>query len=124
MTSRPNDPRAGAECGFTLVELMIALVILTIGLLALSGVQTRSSHDVHTTGRHTRALALAEEHLEVTRGGGYAAADSANGVSGPFTWVTIVDSVAVDLKRVVVTVTWNESNAARSLQLNTLLSAR
>lgn len=123
-----TDVRAGAspasDAGFTLIELMIALVIIAVGVITLSGVQTRSSRDVYSTGRRTNALALAEEHIEIARAAGYANAVSDSGLSGPLAWVARVDSADVELKRVEVTVTWTEATRPQSLQLMTLMSRR
>ena len=83
-------PGAGSR-GFTLVELMIALVVIAVGILALSGVQTRSSRDVYSTGRQERALALAQERIEIARSAGYATVAADSGQTGVFAWRTGVN---------------------------------
>lgn len=110
--------------GFTLVELMIALVVIAIGVMALSGVQTRSSRDVYATGRSTRALALAQQRIEIKRAGGYAAAVTDSGQQDNFQWIAQVDSAGIDLKSIDVTVTWPEQMQTQSVRLTTLISAR
>jgi len=122
MTDRARDD--GREAGLTLVELMVVLVIAAIGLLALSGVQTRSSTDVYSTGRHTRALEVANERIEIARGAGFALAQSASGTTDGFAWSTVVDSADIGLRRVRVTVSWTDKNRARSLQLTSLMAQR
>ncbi|HUK63173.1 MAG TPA: prepilin-type N-terminal cleavage/methylation domain-containing protein, partial [Dongiaceae bacterium] len=112
------------SAGFTLVELMIVLVFVGIGILALSGVQTRSSRDVDAGNRRVRALALAQSRMEVTRAAGFGVAVPDSGASGPFTWNTRVDSMAPGLDSVRVRVTWNEKGAPQALQLFNLLSTR
>jgi type IV pilus assembly protein PilV len=118
-----NRPEPGAD-GFTLVELMIALVVIAIGIIALSGVQTKSSRDVYSTGRQTRALATAEDRVERIRSIGYTAAVSDSGQDGVFNWTARVDSAGLELKRIAVTVTWPEQAQVRQVRLTTLLSAR
>lgn len=125
MNLRRGLPR-NPESGVTLVELMVVLVIIAVGVLALSGVQTHSSTDVYATGRRTRALALAENQMEVARGMGYVGAISDSGTSDVFTWNTQVDSAGLPggLRRITVTVGWSETGNSRSVQLLDLVSTR
>jgi len=124
VTDRARHKPVPDEGGFTLVEVMIALVVIAIGIMALSGVQTRSSTDVYETGRTSRALALAQERLETIRAVGYTAAASDSGQQEVFNWMARVDSVGLDLKSIDVTVTWPEQQQTRNVRLTTLLSAR
>jgi prepilin-type N-terminal cleavage/methylation domain-containing protein len=52
------------ENGFTLVEIMIALLILAGGLMATAYMQTRSVNDGTTANRLTRRVNGAEEQIE------------------------------------------------------------
>ena len=131
MTSAPRPGRGAAGAavrpratGFSLVELMVVLVFLSIGILALSGVQTSASRDVYKTGRRTRAIALAQNRMEFTRGMGYGNAVPDSGQSEIFTWNTRVDSVGSALQRIQVTVTWPEQGQPTSVQLVDLISGR
>lgn len=117
-----TDRRPAA--GFSLVELMIVLVFLAIGILALSGVQTSASRGVYATGRRTRALALAQNRMELTKGMGYGSAVPDSGQSEIFAWNTRVDSVSTALQRVQVTVSWNDQGRPYTVQLVDLLSGR
>lgn len=110
--------------GISLVELMVVLVVVAIGVLALSGVQTRSSTDVYSTGRHSRAVHLAQMRMEVARGAGFALAQSDSGTTDGFAWRTVVDSADVGLRRVRVTVAWTDQGDSRDVRLNNLLAMR
>lgn len=123
MTERAQN-QAAAEGGFTLIELMVALVIIAVGVMTLSGIQTSSSRDVHMTGRRTNALALAEERIEIARSAGYTGAISDSGTTGPFSWTCYVDVADVELKSVTVSVGWVDKAQNQSLQLMTLLALR
>jgi type IV pilus assembly protein PilV len=112
------------EAGVTLIELMVALVVIAIGLLALSAVQTRASNDVYATGRETRALQLARTRMELACGSGFAFAASDSGTADGFAWRAVVDSADVGLRRVRVTVSWTELGRARSVELGNLLAQR
>ncbi|MEO5955447.1 MAG: type IV pilus modification protein PilV [Nitrospiraceae bacterium] len=61
MTSRVSGPNQG---GFTLIESMIAAVILTVGLLALTGMQSFSLSKNVDASNQTRVTNLAADMLE------------------------------------------------------------
>ena len=125
MTDTPRPCLRPYSAGVTLVELMIVLVVIAVGVLALTGVQTRSSTDVYATGRRTRALAVAQTQLEIARVSGYRLVPSdTTATSDGFVWRTRVDTVGIDLDRLTVTVSWSEKGTPDSLQLIDLLSAR
>ncbi len=119
--SRPNLRR---DAGVSLIELLIVLVVVAVGVLALAGVQTRSTGTVVSSGRNTRALSLAQEKIEIARAAGFGVAVSDSGVSSGYNWLTRVNNVSTGLDRVTVTVSWTEGANARNIQLNTLLSTR
>lgn len=123
MADRRARPLAD-EAGMTLVEIMVVLVVVAIGVLALSAVQMRSSKDVYSTGRHTRALLLAQTRMEIARSAGYILAQSDSGSTDGFAWRTVVDSSDVGLRRVNVAVTWTDKGLARAIRLNDLVALR
>jgi Tfp pilus assembly protein PilV len=55
-----------ARHGFSLIELLIALVLLEIGLLALVGIAASSTQDADRSGRDAAAVSLASARLERT----------------------------------------------------------
>jgi prepilin-type N-terminal cleavage/methylation domain-containing protein len=57
--------------GFTLVEVMIALIILTIVSLSLGRFVASFSHTVGTSTIRTIAIDVATEQLELVRGNAY-----------------------------------------------------
>jgi Tfp pilus assembly protein PilV len=123
-----TEPRRSAQlsdaAGVSLIEIMFVLVIVSIGILALSGVQTTSTKDVDYTNRRTRAVAVAQTRLEIDRSLGYTLAVSDTGQTDGFNYLGRVDSVDVDLHRVTMTVSWTEKGVPDSVRLITLLSAR
>jgi len=50
--------------GFSLVEVMVAIVILTVGLLSLAQMMVVATHSNQLSGRMTSCSALAKEQLE------------------------------------------------------------
>jgi type IV pilus assembly protein PilV len=50
--------------GFTLIEVLVALVILTVGLLGVTAMQITAIRGNHFSGNLTRATVLAQNKLE------------------------------------------------------------
>ena len=123
MTESPRNARSG-EAGVSLVELMVVLVIFSVGVLTLSAVQMRSDVAVSRTGQATRALSLGLERMEVARAAGFTAAQSDSGLVDHFNWNTRVTSMGTGLNRVCVTVAWTDGKTPRTIELNTLVAQR
>ena len=99
-------PRLSSRKGFTIVELLIALVLLDVGLLALVGLAASIARDAATSRIRTDALSAASARLE--RMASVACHGAASGVAqaspaltewfsespSPNETRTIVDSVA------------------------------
>ncbi|HRK48154.1 MAG TPA: prepilin-type N-terminal cleavage/methylation domain-containing protein [Nocardioides sp.] len=116
--------------GFTLIEILVALVITVIGLLGIAGMFVANAQGT-TYARHaTEASVLAEDQLEfmlttpsANLVSGFDQVDE-HGVavaSGGFTRVWSV-SWDGDLARIAVTVTWREGDAIREMVFRTLRS--
>lgn len=69
---RLPSPRA-PQHGFTLIEALIALVILSLGLFGLMQIQTRVMAGSGDSRTQTAAVNLAQEKLEELRASDYAA---------------------------------------------------
>ena len=104
--------------GFTLIEVLVALVILAISLLSLAGLMVYTTKSNSWGGHMTEAATFAQdtlERLKVTPWAGLVAnADpdkykitSASGITYRRTWT--VDPNANDsLRTITVTVTWDD----------------
>jgi prepilin-type N-terminal cleavage/methylation domain-containing protein len=112
------------ESGFSLVELMVALVILTIGLLPLAFVQTRAGQDVFDSGRYTEAITIAQLQMEETKSLGFGAAPTDTGTVDNYTWIRDVQNVGQGLDQVTVSVSWNERGSPRTVRLINRISFR
>ena len=60
----PTENRTRDERGFSLVEVLMAIVILTVGLLSLAQMMVLSTNANTLSGRMTSCSALAKEQLE------------------------------------------------------------
>ena len=59
-----RETKASAERGFTLIEVMVAILILTVGLLSLAQMMVLATSSNALSGRMTSAAALAKEQME------------------------------------------------------------
>jgi len=105
-----------ARAGFTLVELLVALVLLDIGLLALIAVAASITRSAHVSGIEASALSIASARLEraasLACGGGNSGVARANPATtewfadmpAPNETRVISDSVAVVTSRGIRTI--------------------
>lgn len=110
--------------GFSLTELVVVMVILTIAILPLALVQTRSNRSVFDSGQYTEAVQVAQMQMESTKSLGFANAVSDSGSVNVFAWRTTVTNVSFGLNRLEVTVRWQEKDTQRQVVLSDLLSYR
>jgi prepilin-type N-terminal cleavage/methylation domain-containing protein len=87
-------PRGGDGSGFTLVELMMSLVILTIGLVALAGVFLADLQIANVASSRTRAAGLATRDLEAFRGLPYCDVGYTTGAGNQVTSSTWTDGTS------------------------------
>jgi len=64
---KEQNVTASREGGFSLIEVMIAILILTVGLLALAQMMVIATNANALSGRMTGAAALAKEQLELLK---------------------------------------------------------
>jgi Tfp pilus assembly protein PilV len=114
--------------------MLVAILILTIGLLGTAGLTTQVVQGNFFSKNITSATVIAQTQLEAVQNKGYAGATTTNFPSGAasasmggvnFSRTTTItnDSPATNMKTIAVTVTWNESNnVARSVTLETILA--
>ena len=128
-TPRSLDHSARSQRGVTLIELMMALVILSIGLMAVAqlfpaGVRGQVRDRVYSSANY-----YAQEKMEEVSGKSWADASLSIGrhpaaafetLGTNATWLRFyqVDPMAIpldNLRKVTVTVSWNIQNSARSV---------
>ena len=126
MTSKSQ---VSIEEGFTLIEIMITLVILSIGLTALAGLQVSAIKGNTFSKRMTAAVSIANEKLEQMKDTDYAniLSESSTQITRSnmrFTrQVTVTNnSPLANTKTVNVTVTWSDGSNSHSVPITTIIS--
>jgi len=122
--------------GFTLIEVLAALVLLLITLLGLSSLLTTTIQANAYARRMTTATSLAQDKLEEIRNMAYTAVTTGSD-SSPLTetggtggsgaiytrsWTVATDSPIAGTKTVTVTVTWTDQMGPHTVQLQTIIA--
>ena len=117
------------EEGFTLIEIMIALVVMSIGLTALAAVQISAIRGNAFSKRMTTAVSIADGKMEKIKNGSYASiiTESATQVTQSnmnFTRQVAVtnNSPLANTKTVNVTVSWSEGSKSHTVPITTIVS--
>ena len=105
--------------GFTLVELMIAVVLLSVGMLALAGSAAMVVRSMTTATMRTRAATLAASRLDELRSGGCgliaAGSVKERGVTLAWTVTPMPKGVVIDMTAVYLTGHGKRSVATRNV---------
>ena len=117
------------EEGFTLIEIMIALVVMSIGLTALAAVQISAIRGNAFSKRMTTAVSIADEKIEQLKSSPYANILSESSIqitqsNMNFTrQVTVKDNdLLPNTKTIIVTVNWSEGSKSHSVPVTTIVS--
>jgi type IV pilus modification protein PilV len=123
-----------SERGFTLLEVLVTIVILTIGLLGTAGLTTGVIRGNAYSKNITSATAIAQAQLDAAKSYGYtnvtttnfpSSATTVNMSGNSFTRTTTItnDSPASNMKTIAVQVAWNESGGtSRTITLSTIMA--
>lgn len=117
--------------GFTLVELLVAMVILQVGILSLVAVIPLAQVQVANAEGESQATQLVREQLEnlgrlaysdslLVAGGPYG--DPQNPIAGRFTrtWTVADDQPISGCKSITVQVAWSNPRGTRQIQASTV----
>ena len=117
------------EEGFTLVEIMIALVVLSVGLVALAGLQISAIRGNSFSKRMTTAVFVATERIEQIKNMPYANIQSESSSQVTASNMSFMRQVTVtnnsplaNTKTVNVTVTWNDGSKSFTVPFSTIIS--
>ncbi len=134
MESRVTIGTVERQRGFTLIEITIAIFILTIALLGLISVTTMVIKGNSFSQEMTTATTLARDKLEETKDKPYSAVtggvtvdylnkDSSPGAAGAFYTRTLtVDASNAEMKAIQVEVSWSWMGITRRVKLNTIMA--
>ncbi len=116
--------------GFTLIEVMIAMVILAVGILGLAPLMVLSIYSNTYSQDLTQATAIAQDRIEQLKNAGSLGvcpyADTTNGIDGIYNRTIRADDATSDatvpagIYRIKVTISWTDKKQqARSVDYYT-----
>ena len=79
--------------GFSLIELMVAIMVLTVGLLGLAATSAVATQMIGGGGRQTLAAAVAQSRFELMRRGSCATLSGGSAITRGVTEIWQVDSL-------------------------------
>ena len=114
MKKRPLQPLSKTmpvrENGFTLIEILVAIVILTVGLLAVAKMQVSAIQGNYFSNSATTALNLAQQKMEDLLSKSFTHADLAD-----YTPPTEIEPIT---KTITIIVTWTKGANTHSVNLS------
>lgn len=116
--------RAFGREGFTLIEILMVLMILTLGVLPIAVIQHRAREQVSEADRVTQAIEVGQMQLERITGLGFGNGGDQEGQIGQITWRATVTNVSFGMDRVEVIVAWNNDGFQETLTMADLVSMR
>lgn len=120
--------------GFSLIEVLIAVVVIGIGFMAAASMQGMSISSNSNSNYLTSATYLAQDKIEQLRrlaytditmvGSPESSIDDMGQSGGIFnrSWTVTPDSPGLMMKTVSVTVTWNERGRSHRLVMTTVIN--
>jgi type II secretion system protein I len=122
---------------FTFVEVMVALVIVSISLVALIRLHIISINMTDTAEATSQAMFLAEEKIEEMLAHGYPKKGTSSGTVEKkglaFSWQTMVTELrppqlakadVTGLREILVDVSWRQGTGRKRLQMSTYIADR
>lgn len=117
------------ENGFTLIEVMIAILILAVGMMAMALLQVTAIRGGSFANQMTQASIYGQDKIEELKNTTYASIangsdtiTSGNGVTYARTWTVTTDSPYTGSKTINLTISWTGPQAQNhSVQFSTIV---
>ena len=108
--------------GFTLIEIMIAIILVLIGIIGLSMLTTTTTQDNDFSKSMTSATTMARDKIEELKGTDYANLTAGSDTNGIYTraWTVSTAASPSSYKTISVSVTWRWQGQTHEVALNTI----
>jgi type IV pilus assembly protein PilV len=115
--------RIADSSGFTLIEVMIAILVIVVGLLGVAGVATMVINGNTLAKEMTVATTLAQDKIEELKNTSYPNLGSSSDTQDSIytrTWTVTADSPAGGMKTIQVAVQFSWKGSTRNVTLKTI----
>lgn len=108
------------EEGFTLIEVMIALVIFSVGILGIGQMQIAAIQGNYSAHQFHEALTVAQNKIDTLKSLPYDTLLSGFDGDGKYTlfWNIAVDEPVVNAKKIRMIVRWQDHSISRRIALD------
>jgi type IV pilus modification protein PilV len=110
--------------GFTLIEVLIAIIVLVIGLLGVVGVATTVISGNTLARELTTATTLAQDKIEELKSADYATITTGDDTQESIytrTWTVTADSPVAGMKTISVAVSFSWKGTTHTVTLKTMV---
>jgi len=122
-----RDRSARGARGFTLVEVMVALIVFAVGMLSLALLMPAGTRGIRRAGQNTRGSELAASSIERLLATPYGDPDLSlgahNDTGNPYdskyfvSWAVDTGQPITNCKRITVTVCWPTATSTTNVRL-------
>jgi type IV pilus modification protein PilV len=111
------------KSGFTLIEVLVAMAVFAIGILAITGMQVTSIQGNQSARLRTEAISYASKHMDTLISNGYSAATDGSATEGliDLEWEIFPNSPVNDAKTIVLTAEWDDKWGAKNVTLRYIM---
>ena len=120
-----------AQSGFSLIEVLVAMVIFAIVSLAISSLMVNSMAQISKNALASEAISLAQRQMEDLRNisfadiqnNSYSASSSKGNTTFTVSWVVADNTPAAGAKKINLSVNWLHKGAPQKYELETIFTA-
>ena len=118
--------------GFSFIDLMLSMVVLTIGVLAMADLQVIATRSNNSSKSMAAALTIATAKMEEIKDKGFTSIvaeapvsvpDAASGLTFTRQVTVTIDSPIAGSKTVKVIVTWSDAKGTHTIPMATVIAA-
>lgn len=134
MTNMIRGRRTKSLSGFSLLEMMVAMVILSMSLVVLYQATAGATRNARVSTAYTEALVVARSLLEEAKlVQDVGSQQGTAGQGGKYQWEVWTQLLSADdrpeaeqfrLATVKITVSWQDGDSSREVQLNSIVPVR